>query len=31
MRLGMPYAHIWNVLHLDLSGSTPAHFFHLAA
>ncbi|HMF74843.1 MAG TPA: glycosyltransferase [Bryobacteraceae bacterium] len=27
MRLGMPYVHIWNILHLDLSGSTPACFF----
>jgi MGT family glycosyltransferase len=27
MRLGMPYAHIWNILHLDRSGSTPAYYF----
>ena len=23
MRLGMPYVHVWNILHLDLSGQTP--------
>ncbi len=23
MHLGMPYAHVWNVLHLDTSGATP--------
>jgi len=27
MRLGMPYVHIWNILHLDRSGSSPACFF----
>src|SRR5258708_27883392 len=27
MRLGMPYAHIWNVLHLDFSGVTPNRLF----
>jgi zeaxanthin glucosyltransferase len=27
MRLGMPYVHVWNVLHLDRSGSSPASFF----
>jgi zeaxanthin glucosyltransferase len=27
MRLGMPYVHIWNVLHVDRSGSSPACFF----
>jgi len=27
MRLGMPYVHIWNFLHIDLSGVTPACFF----
>src|SRR5258705_6265106 len=27
MRLGMPYVHIWNVLHLDRSGSSPVCFF----
>jgi zeaxanthin glucosyltransferase len=27
MRLGMPYAHIWNVLHLDSSGATPSSLF----
>jgi zeaxanthin glucosyltransferase len=27
MHLGIPYVHIWNVLHLDLSGSTPASIF----
>ena len=27
MSLGMPYAHVWNVLHVDLSGSTPPCFF----
>src|SRR5262245_35497427 len=25
--LGMPYAHVWNVLHTDLSGATPPCFF----
>jgi zeaxanthin glucosyltransferase len=28
MRLGMPYVHIWNILHLDRSGSSPACFFN---
>lgn len=27
MRLGIPYVHIWNVLNLDLSASSPAMFF----
>jgi zeaxanthin glucosyltransferase len=27
MRLGMPYIHIWNILNMDLSGSTPPVFF----
>jgi zeaxanthin glucosyltransferase len=27
MSLDMPYAHIWNVLHTDLSGATPPCFF----
>ncbi|ADV82704.1 glycosyltransferase [Terriglobus saanensis] len=27
MRLGMPYVHIWNVLHLDFSGASPMCFF----
>jgi MGT family glycosyltransferase len=27
IRLGMPYVHIWNILHLDRSGSTPAYYF----
>jgi zeaxanthin glucosyltransferase len=27
IRLGMPYAHIWNVLHLDFSGATPNSLF----
>jgi zeaxanthin glucosyltransferase len=27
MRLGIPYVHIWNILHLDLSGQTPPCFF----
>jgi MGT family glycosyltransferase len=27
MRLGMPYVHIWNMLPLDRSGSSPACFF----
>lgn len=27
MSLGMPYAHVWNVLHIDLSGATPPCFF----
>jgi zeaxanthin glucosyltransferase len=25
MSLGMPYVHIWNILHLDRSGSTPPY------
>jgi zeaxanthin glucosyltransferase len=25
--LGMPYVHVWNVLHTDLSGATPPCFF----
>jgi zeaxanthin glucosyltransferase len=27
MHLGIPYVHIWNVLHVDFSGSTPASIF----
>jgi MGT family glycosyltransferase len=27
MRLGMPYAQIWNILPMDRSGSTPAYYF----
>lgn len=27
MRLGMPFAHVWNVLHHDRTGSTPASLF----
>jgi zeaxanthin glucosyltransferase len=27
MRLGIPFVQIWNTLHLDLSGATPASFF----
>jgi len=27
MSLGMPYAQVWNVLHIDLSGATPPCFF----
>ena len=27
MQLGMPFAQIWNVLHIDRSGQTPACFF----
>jgi zeaxanthin glucosyltransferase len=27
MGLGMPYVHIWNILHIDRSGSSPACFF----
>lgn len=27
IRLGMPYVHIWNILHIDRSGSSPACFF----
>lgn len=27
MSLGMPYVHIWNILHLDRSGSTPPYSF----
>jgi zeaxanthin glucosyltransferase len=26
MRLGIPYIHVWNVLNLDISGSTPPMF-----
>src|SRR5262249_23100317 len=29
MSLGMPYVHIWNVLHVDFSGLTPMCFFSL--
>jgi zeaxanthin glucosyltransferase len=27
MHLGIPYVHIWNVLHLDFSGATPPSIF----
>jgi zeaxanthin glucosyltransferase len=27
MRLGMPYVHIWNTVHVDRSGSTPPCYF----
>jgi zeaxanthin glucosyltransferase len=27
MSLGMPYVHVWNVLHSDISGTTPPCFF----
>jgi zeaxanthin glucosyltransferase len=27
MSLGMPYVHVWNVLHSDLSGTSPPCFF----
>lgn len=27
MQLGLPYVHIWNVLHIDLSGMTPPCIF----
>jgi zeaxanthin glucosyltransferase len=27
MSLGMPYAHVWNILHFDFSGTTPASLF----
>jgi zeaxanthin glucosyltransferase len=27
LSMSMPYVHIWNVLHLDLSGATPASLF----
>jgi zeaxanthin glucosyltransferase len=27
MHLGIPYVHIWNVLHLDFSGASPACIF----
>ena len=27
MHLGIPYVHIWNVLHLDFSGATPPGIF----
>jgi zeaxanthin glucosyltransferase len=27
MSLGMPYAHIWNILHIDRSGATPPCLF----
>ena len=27
MHLGIPYVHIWNVLHFDFSGTTPASLF----
>jgi zeaxanthin glucosyltransferase len=27
MSLGMPYVHIWNVLHVDFTGATPPCFF----
>ena len=31
MHLGIPYVHIWNVLHLDFSGSHTAQHFRLDA
>jgi MGT family glycosyltransferase len=27
MSMGMPYVHIWNVLHVDFTGATPPCFF----
>jgi len=27
LSMSIPYVHIWNVLHLDFSGATPAHLF----
>ncbi|MCU1319218.1 MAG: glycosyltransferase, family [Edaphobacter sp.] len=27
MSMGIPYVHIWNILHIDLSGATPACLF----
>src|SRR6202035_1977235 len=27
LSMSMPYVHIWNVLHLDFSGATPASLF----
>ena len=27
MSLGIPYVHVWNVLHLDRTGATPPSFF----
>lgn len=27
MHLGIPYVHIWNMLHIDFSGTTPPSFF----
>ena len=27
MSMGMPYVHIWNILHVDRSGATPPCFF----
>jgi hypothetical protein len=27
MKIGIPYAHIWNVLHIDSSGATPSCLF----
>jgi zeaxanthin glucosyltransferase len=27
MNMGIPYAHIWNALHIDTSGATPPCFF----
>jgi hypothetical protein len=29
MNIGIPYAHIWNVLHIDSSGATPPSLFGL--
>jgi zeaxanthin glucosyltransferase len=29
MQLEMPYVHVWNILHLDLSGQTPPCFLDL--
>jgi zeaxanthin glucosyltransferase len=27
MSLGIPYVHIWTILHMDLSGATPVCVF----
>jgi zeaxanthin glucosyltransferase len=27
LSMGIPYVHIWNILHMDLSGATPACFY----
>ncbi|MBB6147158.1 MGT family glycosyltransferase [Silvibacterium bohemicum] len=28
MHLGIPFVHIWNILHVDFSGATPPSFFN---